>query len=153
MKKVLLILALFMAVAVNAQSLPGSHNLAVGPVEKKELIKWLKGDTTLQSNWNITPEDFMNEFWLNVNRTGSFKSEVQTKQEIIRFIKYKLKVVKYESSDDVYLISQTNSRYSPYCLIYINDRVDPGNILCYKTKQGFKLFFSLQTGNFIGDYL
>ena len=145
MKKILLIVALFMAGAVNAQN---EHkirmNLANKPIEKKELILWLQGDTSQLQNWNISPEQFVQAFREYMESTSYGSYEFGDAKDIAKFIKRKTKVVQYKSSEETYIISQYDIRC--HCIDYISGRIDPGNILYIKIVGGYYVpLRSLQT--------
>ncbi len=160
MKKIFVMIALFTAGAVSAQDTIISisnidsydkkniTNFAMNPIESKEFILWLKGDTTLQTDWNITPNEFVKAF-AGLMQTGPYSNrKFENADDVVKFIKRKTKIVEYEPTEDAYIISQFDTMYRH--THYIMDRIDPGNILFFKTTGGYYVpLLSLQTGNLI----
>lgn len=144
MKKVLLILVLSLF-AFNAKA--QTANFAKSSINEADLIAWLSGDTTLQYMWNVTPDQFIAEF-AKVLQDSFPNKKFENTKDVLRFLGRRTKIVKYDSSSDVFSLTQCNPWGDG--VHYIYDRINPGDIIFCKGKSG-KYFpiISLVTGNII----
>lgn len=144
MRKFILILSLGLF-AFNAKA--QKANFAKSSINEADLLAWLSGDTTLQSNWNILPEQFVVEFAKVMSDSFPNKKFESTK-DVLKFLGKRTKIVKYDASSDVFSLTQCNPWGDG--VHYIYDRINPGDIIFFKGKSGeYFPIISLVTGNII----